>query len=273
MTKDKSQNWRNSFMSNHLTISCSDIIHKLKLSCQIPSVVEEIASQRVIAQAAQEASIQVTEEEIQQEGDNLRSEKKLVKAKDTWAWLKKHDLSLHEFEELVRNKVLEQKLANHLFSDHVEKFFYEHQLDYIAAVTYEVVFDDRDFALELFYALEEGEISFPEIARQYILEPELRRAGGYQGVQYRKEFRPEIAAAVFAATPPQVLKPITTPKGVYLIWVEEIIQPQLDEELRGKIITELFSNWLKQQIEGIEIVTQLDADANLQPQEELLQQA
>ncbi|MCX7596297.1 MAG: peptidylprolyl isomerase [Fischerella sp.] len=257
----------------HLTISCSDIIHNLKLSCQIPSVVEAIASQKIIAQAAQQAGIQVTEEEIQQEGDKLRSEKKLIKAKDTWAWLKKHHLSLYEFEELARNKVLERKLANHLFSDHVEKFFYEHQLDYIAAVTYEVVFDDRDLALELFYALEEGEISFPDIARQYILEPELRRAGGYQGVRHRKEFRPEIAAAVFAAIPPQVLKPITTTKGIYLIWVEEIIQPQLDEQLREKIITELFSDWLKQQMEGMEIVTQLEGGANLQSQDELLKQA
>ncbi len=257
----------------HLTISGSDIIHSLKLSCQIPGVLEAIASQKIIAAAAQEAGIEVKEEELQQEGDKLRLEKKLVKAKDTWTWLKKHHLSLNEFEELVHNNVISRKLANHLFSAHVEKFFYEHQLDYVAAVTYEVVFDDRDLALELFYALEEGEISFPEIARQYIPEPELRRASGYQGVRYRKDLRPEIAAAVFAATPPEALKPITTPKGVYLIWVEEIIQPQLDEQLREKIITELFSGWLKQQIESMEIVAQLDLGTDLQPQEELLKQA
>ncbi len=247
-------------MPETLTISYSDIIRSLKLSCQIPSIVEAIASQKMIAEVAQQAGITVTPEEIQQAGDDLRLAHKLVKAKDTWNWLTKHYLSLAELEELVYNQVLYQKLANRLFATQVERFFYQHQLDYVAAVTYEVTFDDRDVALELFYALEQGEISFPEIARLYISEPESRRTYGYQGLQYRKDFRPEIGAAVFAATPPQILKPITTSKGVYLIWVEEIIQPQLDEQLREKIIAELFSDWLKLQIECIEVVIQLDSD-------------
>jgi parvulin-like peptidyl-prolyl isomerase len=48
----------------------------------------------------------------------------------------------------------------------------------------------------------------------------------------RKELKPEISAAVFAAAPPQVLKPILSAKGLHLILVEEIIQPQLDDKLR-----------------------------------------
>ena len=84
------------------------------------------------------------------------------------------------------------------------------------AVTNEVIFDDYDLALELFYALQENELTFPEIAREYIPIPDLRRASGYQGVRHRKDFRPEIASTVFAATPPEVVKPVVTPKGVYL---------------------------------------------------------
>ncbi|MBW4644747.1 MAG: peptidylprolyl isomerase [Goleter apudmare HA4340-LM2] len=260
-------------MSEHLTISTSDIVNSLKYSCQIPDVVEKIASHRIIVKTAQELGITVTPEELQQEGDDLRLAKKLVKAKDTWTWLEKHHLSVNEFEELLHHNIISKKLANHLFAAQVEKLFYEHQLDYIASVTYEVLLEDKDLALELFYALEEGEITFPEIARLYIPELELRRTYGYQGVRHRKDFRPEIAAAVFAAKAPQVLKPITTPKGVYLIWVEEIIQPQLDEQLHQKIITESFSNWLKQQVEAVKVVTQLDTEVNLPPQKELLQQA
>ena len=251
-------------MPQHLTISNSDIIRSLKLSCQIPDFLEAIAFNKIITEAAQEAGIQVEEEEIQKESEQLRLEHKLVKAKDTWNWLTKHHLSLNEFEELVHDKILYQKLANHLFSTQVERVFYEHQVDYVAAVTYEIIFDDRDLALELFYALEEGEVTFQQIARLYIPELELRRAGGYQGIRRRGEFRPEIAAAVFAATPPEIIKPITTPKGVYLILVEEIIQPKLDEQLRQTIITNLFIAWLKQQLEKTEIITHLNSDANFQ---------
>lgn len=258
-------------MSQILTISGSDIIHSLKLSSQVPGLVEAIASQKIVAEVAERSGITVTPEEIQQEGDQLRLAKKLVKAQDTFTWLEKNYLSVNEFEESVHNKILSKKLANSLFNSEVERFFYQHQLDYVAAITYEIIFDDKDLALEMFYAMEEGEISFPEIARLYIPEPELRSTYGYQGRRHRKDFRPEIAAAVFAATPPQILKPIATSKGVYLIWVEEISQPQLDESLREKIITELFTDWLKQQIECMEIITQLDSDT-VQPQKELLKQ-
>jgi parvulin-like peptidyl-prolyl isomerase len=260
-------------MPQKLSISVSDIIDNLKLACQIPSVVESIASQQIIAEAAQAAGIEVQEEELQEEGDKLRLEKKLVKAKDTWTWLEKHHLSVDDFEKIVQNNVLYQKLANHLFASHVEKFFYEHRLDYFAAAIYEVVFDDRDLALEVFYAFQQGEITFPEIARQYILEPELRRAGGYQGTKYRKQLRPEIAAAVFAAAPPGILKPITTIKGVHLIWVEEIIQPELDVQLRQKIVNELFTSWLEQQVESREIEIQLESVDDLDTQEKRLKQA
>jgi len=46
--------------------------------------------------------------------------------------------------------------------------------------------------------------------------------------------KPEISAVVFAAKPPQVLKPIVTSKGVHLILVEEIIEQKLTDMLRKK---------------------------------------
>ncbi|MBW4588130.1 peptidylprolyl isomerase [Aetokthonos hydrillicola Thurmond2011] len=256
-----------------LKVSSKDIVRNIKLACQIPHIVEAIAAEKIIADTARELGITVEEEELQLEGDRARLEKKLVKAKDTWAWLKKHHLSLDEFEEVVYNKVLSKKLADHLFSNQVERFFYEQQLNYVAAATYEVVLDDRDLALELFYALQEGEISFQEIARQYIQDPELRRASGYRGIRHRIDFRPDIATAVFAASPPQILKPITTPTGVYLILVEEIIQPQLNDKLRQTIITNLFSAWLQQQIQQQEIVVEIDSDNNSNSSSELLTSA
>ncbi|MEB3179366.1 MAG: peptidylprolyl isomerase [Nostocaceae cyanobacterium] len=260
-------------MPKIMNVSSQDIIHRLKLSCQIPGLMEAIATHKIITEAATALGITVSDNELQQEGDNLRVAYKLVKAKDTWSWLEKHHLSISDFEELVQTNVLSKKIAHHLFNQQVEKFFYAHQIEYIGAVTYEVIFNDRDLALELFYALQEGEISFPEITQQYIQNPELRRAFGYQGIRHRRDFRPEIAAAVFAAKPPQILKPITTPKGVHLIWVEEIIQPQLDEKLCFQIQQDLFSGWLKQQIMELEIMIQPGSNPDVTASTEILQPA
>ncbi|MEO0970408.1 MAG: peptidylprolyl isomerase [Cyanobacteria bacterium J06639_18] len=122
--------------------------------------------------------------------------------------------------------------------------------------------DDKDVALEVFYALQEGETTFQDIAREYISNPDIRRTGGYKGIRRRTDFRPEIASVIFAAKPPQVIKPITTKKGVYLIWVEEIIQPKLDDKLRQQIIADLFNNWRKQKVAEMQIITQFYSNTN-----------
>ncbi len=244
-------------MSKVLTVSPEDLLDHIKMSCQIPNILEAIATRKIVENEAKQAAIEIGLEELQRAADQLRLANQLLKAEDTWAWLEKHYISLDDFEKIVETSLLSTKLANHLFANKVEAFFYAHQLDYVGAVTYEVILDDEDLALELFYALQEGEISFQEIARQYIENIEIRRAGGYQGMRLRKDFRPEIAAAVFAANPPQILKPITTPKGVHIIAVEEIIKPQLDEQRQMEIIGELFANWLKTQIATISIEANL----------------
>jgi parvulin-like peptidyl-prolyl isomerase len=245
-------------MLETLTISPKDILQELKLSCQIPAVIEGILTRKIIIRAAAAAGITVESAELQQAADSLRLLNQLRSADDTWSWLQKHHLSLDEFEEVVYTSVVSSKLASHLFSDQVKPFFVKHQLDYAGVIMYEVILDDLDLALELFYALIEGETSFPEVAAQYIQDPELRRAGGYRGAVFRTELKPEISAAVFAATPPQILKPILTASGVHLIQLEELLQPQLDEKLRLKILSDLFSAWLGQQLEQFDVELSLN---------------
>ena len=249
-------------MSDILKISNEDIIYHLKISCQIPSLLEAIATRKFITETSQKVGITVETAELQQSADSLRLANRLIKAEETWEWLQKHYLSLDNFEEIAHLNILSTKLAHHLFADKVEPFFYAHQLNYSAAVTYEVILDDEDLALEIFYALQEGEISFQEIARQYIQNPEIRRAGGYQGIRKRSDFRPEIASLVFAANPPQILKPVITPKGVHIIIVEEIIEPELNEQMRVQILGDLFTNWLKDQVNKLEIVATLGQSPN-----------
>ena len=231
-----------------ITVTQEDILHQVKLSCKIPEIVEQIVTRKVIIAAVQEAGIEVTTEELQKAANQMRAMNKLKDAQATWAWLEKYGLSLDDFEEIIYITLLSQKLTTHLFQDRVEPYFYEHQLDYAGAIIYEIVLDDEDEAIELFYEIQEGEISFSEAAQQYIQDSELRGKGGYRGKVNRTEMKPEVSAAVFAANSSQLLKPILTSKGVHLILVEEIVQPELDNKLRNEIMLDLLSQWLKQQI-------------------------
>jgi parvulin-like peptidyl-prolyl isomerase len=254
-------------MSQAITITSEDILYQVKLSCKIPSIIEEIITRKIVASAAAESDIKVEIEELQKAADKFRLINKLRSADETRTWLQKYSLSLDDFEEFICTNLIAEKLITHLFADKLEPYFFEHQLDYAGVVMYEVVLDDEDLAMELFYAIQEGEVSFHEVARQYIQDKELRRSGGYRGIVRRKELKPEISAGVFAAKSPQLLKPILTSKGVHLILVEEIIQPQLDNALRQKIGSDLFYAWLKPQIaEAVRLLDSSSLKSNPKPQ-------
>ncbi|AUT03725.1 peptidylprolyl isomerase [Nostoc sp. CENA543] len=244
-------------MSQTITITSEDIISQIKISFKTSELIEDILSFKIIQNAAEQAGITVSDQELQQAADQMRLSQNLKNADDTWEWLNKNYLSLEDFEKLVYKNTLSGKLAVHLFADKIEPYFYEHQLDYVSVVCYEILLEDEDLAMELFYAIQEGEMSFFEVAHKYIENKDLRRKLGYKGKLYRKDLKPEISAAVFAAKPPQLLKPILTSKGAHLILVEEIIQPELNNLLRHKIATELFNDWVKQQIEQLDFTTAL----------------
>ena len=53
-------------MSDILKISNEDIIYHLKISCQIPSLLEAIATRKVITETAEKAGITVETAELQQ---------------------------------------------------------------------------------------------------------------------------------------------------------------------------------------------------------------
>lgn len=244
-------------MLQTITITKEDILFEVKLSCKIPEFVEGIVTRKVIENVAVQLGIKVETEELQIGADQIRLMNKLNSADDTWAWLEKHSLSIDDYEEIVYTTVISGKLAAHLFADKVEPYFLQHQLDYAGVVMYEVFLDDEDLAIELFYAIKQGEMSFYDVAHKYIQDTELRRKGGYRGIVRRQELKPEISAAVFAAKPLQLLKPIVTSSGVHLILVEEIIQGELDNVLYQKIVSNLFSEWLKEQISKVDVVKQL----------------
>ena len=241
-----------------VTITKEDIFHQVQLSCQIPEMIEKIVERKLIISAAEEVGIEVTKDELQKAADQMRVLSQLKDAQATWAWLEKYALSLDDFEEIVYLNLVAKKLSNHLFADKVEPYFYEHQLDYASAVIYEIILDDEDEAIELYYEIQEGEISFFEAAQQYIEDTELRRKGGYRGRVNRTDMKPEVSAAVFAATSSQLLKPIITADGIYLVLVEEIIQAELDQKLRQQIMLDLYSKWLKQQADNVQVVSHLE---------------
>jgi parvulin-like peptidyl-prolyl isomerase len=238
-------------MTETLPYSEQEIIHQLKLSGQIPSLLKSIAILDVVIAAARVEGIGVSEEELQLGANQIRLSSKLYQSSDTWEWLQQNGLTVDDFEEMIYQTVLSNKLAQHLFADKVGAVFAERRIDYTQVALYQVILDDEDLALELYYTINEGDLSFYEMAREHSLDKELGRKGGYLGLVNRMDLRPEVRSAVFGSFPPQLLKPILSKKGTHLIQLEEIVQPQLTPILHQQILSELFLEWIDNQIKAL----------------------
>jgi parvulin-like peptidyl-prolyl isomerase len=226
------------------------IVNEAQLSGQVAELMRGAIRRQIINDAALAAGIKPTQAELQAAADNIRMVDRLVTVEATNKWLAANFISVGDFEQIVRDRLITAKLAHHLFADRVEHFFWQNSLEYASATLYEVVLTDKYVAMEIFYALTEGDLNFNDVARQYITDPELHRRGGYLGTINRKQLRPEISAAVFAAQPPQTISPITTELGIHLIRVAEIIQPQLDSVIYQQILIELFDRWVEECLGG-----------------------
>ncbi len=238
-------------MKTNPKISNRDLIFEAKIAGKIPELIAGILRRQAIEQHANEAGIKIAIPELQVAADRFRTRERLESAEATQQWLAANFLSIDDFEYTIAQNLLTEKLAQHLFGKEVEKFFYQNSIEYSSAIVYEVILEDQNLAMELFYSIQEGDLSFADVAHQYIPDLELRRRGGYIGAVGRRQLRPEVSAAVFAANPPQLIKPIVTAIGVHLIQVEDIIQPQLNDGLYQQILGDLFNRWLEETITTI----------------------
>jgi parvulin-like peptidyl-prolyl isomerase len=238
-------------MSIDSKITTEDILEQLKISRKITEVIGQILTRRIVTAEAQQLGIEVEIPELQTAADLFRAQHRLISAKITEQWLEVNQLSLDDFETIIHLELLTDKLKQVVLKDKVEQFFYQHQLDFDRVVIYEVILEDKELAMELYYAIREGEIKFSDIASNYIKDPELKRQGGYRGQIKRKDINTELRSIFSVPSYPQIVKPIATSQGFHLIWVEEIIKATLDPEIDREIQAQLFTEFLREKLANL----------------------
>jgi parvulin-like peptidyl-prolyl isomerase len=225
-----------------------EVVNFLKREIQLKEVYQRILYQRVINQAAQERGLTVTPEEIQAEANQLRREKRLEKASDTLAWLADQMITADDWEAGICDRLMAKKLAQFLFAKEAEKFFAQNKLDFDQILLYQIIVPYERLAHEIFYQIEEQEISFYEAAHLYDIDERRRQQCGYEGKLYRWSLKPDFAAVVFSAQLGEVIGPLTTEQGYHLLLVEEFIPAELTPERYQDIIDRMFKDWLTSEL-------------------------
>lgn len=225
-----------------------EIVSFLKRDMQLKEVCQRLLYQRVIDQAARERGITVSPEEIQAECDRLRRDKRLERAADTLAWLADQMITADDLEAGIRDRLLSQKLAESLFAKEVEKFFAQNRLDFDKILLYQIIVPYQKVAQEVFYQIEEQEISFYHAAHLYDIDERRRQQCGCEGELERWAIKPDIAPFVFNAPIGEVIGPIATELGYHLLMVEEFIPAELTPQRYKDILDGMFKQWLASEL-------------------------
>lgn len=229
-------------------IESSEIIKLLRQELQLKPFCQKVLQKKVIDKAAEERGLTVTPEEIQVAGDKLRREKRLEKAADTIAWLADQMISVEDLEAGICDRILSQKLAEHLFAKEVEKTFVQNKLQFDQIILYQIIVTNLQLAQEIFYEIQEGEISFFDAAHLYDIDENRRHLCGCEGKVYRWGLKPDIAVAVFSAKPGEVIRPIETERGYHLFMVEKFLPAELTPERYQEILHNMFNEWLANEV-------------------------
>ena len=228
-----------------ISIKSTEIIAFLTQEMLIKGICQKILHQRIIQQAAREREVKVTPEDIQTEADSIRYHKRLEKASDTNAWLKDQIVTADDWEAGIFNRLLANKLAEHLFEREVEKYFAQNKSNFEQFILYQIVVPYEKLAYEILYQIEEEEINFYQAAHLYDVDERRRYHCGYEGKVHRWNFQPDVAAAVFSASIGEVIGPLKTEQGYHLFMIEEFIKPELTPQRGQEILNRLFAEWLE----------------------------
>jgi parvulin-like peptidyl-prolyl isomerase len=240
-----------------LVVKPEEIVNFLKSEMNFKQVCQKVLFQKVICQVAQKRGIIVTTEEIEAEANRQRREKHLEKATDTLSWLTDELISSDDWEVGIRNHLLSQKLAQTLFAKEVESFFLQNRQSFEQVIFYQIILDSQKLAQELYYQIEEGEISFYEAAHLYDIDVNRRQKCGYEGKVYRCSIEADIAAIVFTTIRSQLIEPVKTHRGYHLLMVEEFIPAELSPEKYQEILNNMFQQWLTAELDYMVNLSQL----------------
>lgn len=237
-------------MINHSKkpIELKVIADYLKQNLQFNEIYRIILCQQIINYKAEEVGLTVTVEEIQREAESQRREKQLEKATDTYRWLETQMITADDWEEGIRQKLLRYKLRENLFATETEKIFAQNKLNFEQVVLYQIVVPYKKLAWEIFYQIEEEELSFYQAAHFYDIDEERRYHCGYEGKIPRWSLSPEFATRIFAAKPQEVILPFQTEQGHHILMVEEFIPAELTPQIYEEIQEKMFTEWLKSEL-------------------------
>ena len=237
------------------TFTPEDVVRFLELTGQSHSIFNQIIMHKEVVKKAAELGIEISDEQLQQFADNFRSLKGLYSAQEMFDFLDKSGLTEDDFEAFCEASILVADLKDHMAeAKKVEEYFINNRSEFDFVRISVIAVGEEGLANEIAMRVTEDGEDFHALARQYSTDGATKFSGGYVGIVSRNMVSPEIAAKVFNADAGELLGPFQKEAYQQLIWVEEVIKPELNDRVKEMIKERIFAQWVSRFFEeGVNI--------------------
>jgi parvulin-like peptidyl-prolyl isomerase len=219
----------------------AELVPLLKKYQILPGLVRELAIDRGIAEVECTSEEQIAALKLFYDRYQLTTEERLTE------WLNVHGLDRQHLTEIaVRNfKIDKFKQTN--WAGKLESYFLKRKGQLDRSIYSLIRTNDLGIAQEVYFRLMDGEQTFEEIARKYSLGAEAQ-TGGLVGPVELSVPHPAIANLISTQPIGQICRPIELEQWYVIIRPEQIIPAKLDEQMRQRLIDELFQTWVQEQM-------------------------
>jgi peptidylprolyl isomerase len=235
-------------------VSNADVIARLKISGAWQSAMSELTEERFLVQEARKQGLSISDAELQEEFDEFRRSRDLLKADDTLRWLESEGLTVEEVESCLEAAILASKLSEkQIDAKQIESYYKQNPKDFEYARISHLIVEEEGAAKELaLSAREEGE-DFSKLAREHSLDESTKLGGGYVGLLTRDDaadLPKDVADRIFSAKKGEILGPFKMENGYCVVRVEERGSRPYDEGLQSALRDELFGRWVAEETAG-----------------------
>jgi parvulin-like peptidyl-prolyl isomerase len=196
-------------------ITTEEFVKLLKFTGRFDELMEDIVKDKLTIHAARKQGVSVSPDEIQERADQLRRVRGLHRAVDMNRYLDSSGLTLDDFEQLVTEMLLHEKISEQIGSDEaVEEYFSLNSPKFDSIEVSHIVLDSEGKAREIMAILEDDPESFEELAREHSIS-DTGEEGGYIGKVLRGSLQTEVESKVFNASEGDLLGPFPSDDQAY----------------------------------------------------------
>lgn len=208
----------------------------------IPSLVREIVIDQAIA------DIVLSEEESAIATERFSQSHQFQSPEQVAAFARQRGLGPEQLQELAVRELKLAKYKEDTWGPKVESYFLQRK-NRLDKVLYSLIrTKEAGIAQELYFRIHDDETPFDDLARQYS-EGQEAQTGGLIGPVELSVPHPSLARILSISQPGQLWPPTRVGEWYVIVRLEKFLPAKLDHATRSRLLDELYTSWLREQLE------------------------